>query len=79
MSDVVEKQIKDMLTRYRAEVRKASEEAGKSGQDMANSMRSAESQIKSLLTTTQYHTLGGNGVITHLMEELDELPTYDNH
>ena len=52
VSDVVEKQIKDMLTRYRAEVRKASEEAGKSGQDMANSMRSAESQIKSLLTTT---------------------------
>ena len=24
----------------------------------------------------QYHALGGNGVITHLMEELDELPTY---
>ena len=22
---------------------------------------------------------GGNGVITHLMEELDELPTYENH
>ena len=27
----------------------------------------------------QYHALGGNGVITHLMEEMDELPTYDNH
>jgi len=24
----------------------------------------------------QYHALGGNGVISHLMEELDELPTY---
>ena len=24
----------------------------------------------------QYHALGGNGVITHLMEELKELPTY---
>ena len=24
----------------------------------------------------QYHALGGNGVITHLTEELDELPTY---
>ena len=24
----------------------------------------------------QYHALGGNGVITHLKEELDELPTY---
>ena len=24
----------------------------------------------------QYHALGGNGVITHLMQELTELPTY---
>ncbi len=24
----------------------------------------------------QYHHLGGNGVISHLMEELQELPTY---
>ena len=24
----------------------------------------------------QDHALGGNGVITHLKEELDELPTY---
>lgn len=26
----------------------------------------------------QYHALGGNGVITHLMEELENLPTYPN-
>ena len=26
----------------------------------------------------QYHVLGGNGVITHLMEELENLPTYPN-
>ena len=24
----------------------------------------------------QYHALGGNGVLRHLMEELEELPTY---
>jgi len=24
----------------------------------------------------QYHALGGNGVITHLMEELEKMPTY---
>ena len=24
----------------------------------------------------QYHALGGNGVITHLMEDLNELPVY---
>ena len=34
----VEKQIKEMLTRYRAEIRKASDEAKNSGQDMANGL-----------------------------------------
>ena len=68
---MVEKQIKDMLTRYRAEVRKASEEAGKSGQDMANSMRSAESQIKSLLSTTQ--KLNSDGSLTETRKGYDEL------
>ena len=24
----------------------------------------------------QYHALGGNGVIAHLMDELENLPTY---
>ncbi len=24
----------------------------------------------------QYHALGGNGVISHLMDELENLPTY---
>ena len=71
VSDVVEKQIKDMLTRYRAEVRKASEEAGKSSQDMANSMRSAESQIKSLLTTTQ--KLNADDSISETRRGYDEL------
>jgi hypothetical protein len=27
---------------------------------------------------TQYHKLGGNGLISHLMEELQELPTIEN-
>ena len=67
----MEKQIKDMLSRYRAEVRKASEEAAKSGQGMANSMRSAESQIKSLLTTTQ--KLNADGSITETRKGYDEL------
>lgn len=26
----------------------------------------------------QYHALGGNGVISHLMEELEELPAYSD-
>ncbi len=71
MSDVVEKQIKDMLTRYRAEIRKASEEAGKSAQNMAGSIREAESQINSLLTTTQ--KLNKDGSITETRKGYDEL------
>ena len=54
MSDVVEKQIKEMLTRYRAEIQKASDEAKKSGQDMANGLKTADTHIKALLTTTQF-------------------------
>ncbi|MBP3647537.1 MAG: hypothetical protein J6K55_14060 [Clostridia bacterium] len=27
----------------------------------------------------QYHALGGNGIITHLMEELEGLPTYEDN
>lgn len=27
----------------------------------------------------QYHALGGNGVISHLMDELENLPTYPEH
>ena len=27
----------------------------------------------------QYHALGGNDVIAHLMQELNELPTYSEH
>ena len=64
MSDVVEKQIKEMLTRYRAEIRKASDEAKKSGQDMANGLKTVDTQIKALLTTTQ--KLNADGSITEV-------------
>ena len=49
ISDVVEKQIKEMLTRYRAEIRKASDEAKKSGQDMANGLKTADTQIRAMM------------------------------
>ena len=60
-----------MLTRYRAEIRRASDAAGKSGQDMATSMRSAESQIKSLLATTQ--KLSADGSVTETRKGYDAL------
>ena len=71
MSDVVEKQIKEMLTRYMAEIRKASDEAKKSGQDMANGLKAADTQIKALLTTTQ--KLNADGSITETRKGYDEL------
>ena len=70
-TDVVEKQIKEMLTRYRAEIRKASDEAKKSGQDMANGLKTADTQIKALLTTTQ--KLNADGSITETRKGYDEL------
>ena len=71
ISDVVEKQIKEMLTRYRAEIRKASDEAKKSGQDMANGLKVADTQIKSLLSTTQ--KLNADGSLTETRKGYDEL------
>ena len=71
ISDVVEKQIKEMLTRYRAEIRKASDEAKKSGQDMANGLKTADTQIKSLLSTTQ--KLNADGSLTETRKGYDEL------
>ena len=71
ISDVVEKQIKEMLTRYRAEIRKASDEAKKSGQDMANGLKTADTQIKSLLSTTQ--KLNADGSLTEMRKGYDEL------
>ena len=71
MSDVVEKQIKEMLTRYRAEIRKASDEAKNSGQDMANGLKAADTQIKALLTTTQ--KLNTDGSITETIAKAEGL------
>lgn len=71
ISDVVEKQIKEMLTRYKAEVRRASDEVKKSGQDMANGLKAADTQIKSLLSTTQ--KLNSDGSITETRKGYDEL------
>lgn len=71
VSDVVEKQIKDMLARYKAEIKRASDEAKKSGQDMANGLKAADSQIKSLLSTTQ--KLNSDGSLTETRKGYDEL------
>ena len=68
---MVEKQIKDMLARYKAEIKRTSDEAKKSGQDMANGLKAADSQIKSLLSTTQ--KLNSDGSLTETRKGYDEL------
>lgn len=45
MTDVVEKQVKDMLTRFKTEIQNATSNMSKSGQKMANGLSPAATQI----------------------------------
>ena len=71
ISDVVEKQIKDMLARYKAEVQKAAKASGAAGQQMAQGMQAAQTQIQSLLSSTE--KLNKDGSLTETRKGYDEL------
>lgn len=71
MTDVVEKQVRDMLARFKAEVQKASKETSQSGLQMAAGLKSATSQIEVLLTVTQ--KLGADGKLTETRRGYDAL------
>ena len=53
MSDVVEKQVREMLARFKNEIQNASQQMGQFGQQMSGALKPAVSQIQALLTTTQ--------------------------
>lgn len=46
MTSVVEKQVKDMLSRFKAEIQQASSQATQSGQQMAGGVKLATAQIQ---------------------------------
>ena len=68
---MVEKQIKDMLTRYKAEVQKAAKASGAAGQQMAQGIQAAQTQIQSLLSSTE--KLNKDGSLTETRKGYDEL------
>lgn len=71
ISDVVEKQVKEMLSRFKTEIQNASANSGKAGQKMANGLTTVSTQIQHLLTTTQ--RLGKDGSLTETRKGFDAL------
>lgn len=71
MSDVVEKQVRDMLARFKTEIQTASAQTKQSGQQMASSLASATTQIQSLVSAT--HKLNKDGSLTETRKGFDDL------
>ncbi|MBP3647551.1 MAG: hypothetical protein J6K55_14130 [Clostridia bacterium] len=71
MTDVVEKQVKDLLTRFKTEIQKAASQSSKSGNQIANGLQGANTQITALLTTTQ--KLAADGTLTETRKGYDSL------
>lgn len=71
MTDVVEKQIKAMLTRFKNEIQKASQQTAQSGTQMTNGLKSATTQIQTLLTATQ--KLAADGTLIETRKGYDAL------
>lgn len=60
-----------MLTRYKAEVQKAAKASGAAGQQMAQGIQAAQTQIQSLLSSTE--KLNKDGSLTETRKGYDEL------
>ena len=71
LSDVVEKQVRSMLARFKSEIQNASTQTAQSGRQMADGLRSAATEIESLLTATQ--KLGRDGALTETRKGYDAL------
>ena len=71
MTDVAEKQIKAMLTRFKNEIQKASQQTAQSGTQMTNGLKLATTQIQTLLTATQ--KLAADGTLIETRKGYDAL------
>ena len=71
MTTVVEQQVKSMLARFKAEIQKAASQTSNSGKQMSEGLRSANSQIQNLLSTTQ--RLAKDGTLTETRKGYDDL------
>ena len=71
LSDVVEKQVRSMLARFKSEIQNASMQTAQSGRQMADGIRAAATEIESLLRATQ---MGGwEGALTETRKGYDAL------
>ena len=71
MTDVVEKQVRDMLTRFKNEIQKAAAQTTQFGTQAAKGLGNAGTQIQALITTTQ--KLNSDGSITETRKGYDKL------
>lgn len=71
LSDVVEKQVRSMLARFKTEIQSASAQTAISGGQMASGLKAATSQIQSLITVTQ--KMGKDGALTVTRKGFDDL------
>ena len=71
MTDVVEKQVHDMLTRFKNEIQKAAVQTTQFGTQAAKGLSNAGTQIQTLLNTTQ--KLNSDGSITETRKGHDKL------
>ena len=71
MSDVVEKQIRTMLSCYKEEIQKAASQTTQSGNQMVSGLKKAASEIQALLSVTQ--KLNADGNLTQTRKGYDDL------
>ena len=71
MTSIVEKQVKDMLSRFKVEIQKASAQATQSGQQMAGGVKVAATQIQALVSATK--KLNTDGTLTETRKGFDAL------
>ena len=71
MTDVVEKQVRDMLTRFKNEIQKAAAQTTQFGTQAAKGLGNVGTQIQTLLNTTQ--KLNSDGSITETRKGYDKL------
>lgn len=73
MSDVVEKQIKAMLTRLKDEVQSAAKTGGKAGKEMASGFAGATTEIERVMSVTS--KLAKDGSVTQTTRGYKDLGT----
>ena len=71
MTDVVEKQVRDMLTRFKNEIQKAAAQTTQFANQAAKGLGNAGTQIQTLLNSTQ--KLNSDGSITETRKGYDKL------